>query len=170
VFFHEKDVPPPGPGRDRFILRVMGSPDPMQIDGMGGSHVVTSKVAIIGPSARPDADVDYTFCQVSISTAHVGYGGNCGNISSGVGPFAIDEGLVKEVRPGFSLDPKLKTREVRIYNTGTKKILISHVPVDDKTGFALEAGDYAIAGCPGTAAPILMDFKNVSSSPSHDKL
>ena len=133
----------------------------MQIDGMGGTHIVTSKVAIIKPSDRSDVDVDYTFAQVGIETATVGYAGNCGNISAGVGPFAVNEGLLKESRPGLSLDGKLKTKEVRIYNTGTKKVLISHVPVDDRTGRALESGDFSIAGCPGTGAPILMDYTSV---------
>ena len=139
----------------------MGSPDPLQIDGMGGSHIVTSKIAIIRPSDRDDADVDYTFAQVGIENNTVGYTGNCGNISAGVGPFAIDEGLVKEKRPGVSPDPDVRTQLVRIYNTGTKKVLVSHVPLDPKTGLSLESGNFAIDGVPGTAAPILMDYSNV---------
>lgn len=162
LFFHESDVPPAGEARDRFLRRIMGSPDRLQIDGMGGSHVVTSKIALIRPSERPDADVDYTFVQVGIDNDVVGYVGNCGNISAGVGPFSIDEGLVKEKRPGVSIDPKLEAQEVRIYNTGTKKVLISHVPIDPETGNSLEPGDAAIDGCPGTGAPILMDYSNVS--------
>ena len=162
LFFHEHHLPAPGPIRDQFLKRIMGSPDPMQIDGMGGSHIVTSKVAIIRPSDRSDADVDYTFAQVSIQSDDIGYGGNCGNISAGVGPFAIDEGLVKEVNEGSSIDSKVKTRQVRIYNTGTRTILISHVPIDVKTGKSLEAGTFAIAGVPGTGAPILIDFRHVS--------
>lgn len=161
LFFHEKDVPAPGPKRDAFLRRVMGSPDPLQIDGMGGSHIVTSKIAIIRPSDRDDADVDYTFAQVGIENNTVGYTGNCGNISAGVGPFAIDEGLVKEKRPGVSPDPDVRTQLVRIYNTGTKKVLVSHVPLDPKTGLSLESGNFAIDGVPGTAAPILMDYSNV---------
>ncbi|KIV95198.1 hypothetical protein PV10_02877 [Exophiala mesophila] len=161
LFFHEHHVPPPGIARDRFLKRVMGTPDPLQIDGMGGSHIVTSKIALIRPSERPDADVDYTFAQVSINDDFVGYSGNCGNISAGVGPFAIDEDLVKEKRPGVSMDPKIKTQEVRIFNTGTNKLLISHVPIDPATGNSLEPGDASIDGCPGTGAPILMDYSNV---------
>ena len=161
LFFHEHDLPPPGLARDRLLRRLMGSPDPMQIDGMGGSHVVTSKAAIIAQSTREDADVDYTFVQVGIDNEFVGYEGNCGNISAAVGPFAVDEGLLKQDRPGVSPDSQVKTKEVRIYNTGTKKILISHVPIDQNNGKALEAGDYEIAGCPGTGAPILMDYRNV---------
>lgn len=161
VFFHEKDIPPPGPGRDKFLIRIIGSPDPMQIDGMGGSHVVTSKIAIIKPSDRDDADVDYTFAQVSIDSATIGYSANCGNISAGVGPFAINEGLVK----GFKdTDEDGGMKKVRIYNTGSKKVLISHVPVDKKTGRALEKGEYQIAGCPGTGAPIFMDYSLVTGA------
>lgn len=162
LFFHEKDIPAPGPKRDVFLRRVMGSPDPLQIDGMGGSHIVTSKIAIIRPSEREEADVDYTFAQVGIGNDYIGYTGNCGNISAGVGPFAIDEGLVKQKRPGVSPDPgDVQTQQVRIYNTGTKKVLISHVPTDPETGLFLESGKFAIDGVPGTAAPILMDYSNV---------
>jgi 2-methylaconitate cis-trans-isomerase PrpF len=167
LFFHEHDIPRPGIPRDRFLRRVMGSPDPLQIDGMGGTHVVTSKVAIIKPSQRADADVDYTFAQVGIDNPVVGYDGNCGNISAGVGPFAIDEGLVREEREGASIAPEIKAREVRIYNTGTGKVLISHVPIARDSGRALETGNFAIAGCPGTGAPILMDYRNVCFRSTH---
>lgn len=163
LFFRDHDLPPPGPNRDRFLSRIMGSPDPVQIDGMGGSNVVTSKIAIISPSDRPDADVDYNFVQVGIGSKIVDYTGNCGNVSSAVGPYTIDEGLLKEDRPGINLDPDMQAKEVRIYNTNTKKILVSHVPVDSKTGKALEAGTYSISGIAGTGAPILMDYRNVSA-------
>ena len=89
VFFHDKDIPAPGPDRDRFLIRVMGSPDPTQIDGMGGTKIVTSKIAIISLSKNPDADIDYTFVQVGLGESTISYSGSCGNISSGVGPFAI---------------------------------------------------------------------------------
>lgn len=156
LFFHEKDIPAPGPIRDEFLIRIMGSPDPSQIDGMGGTRIVTSKVAIIRPSKRPDADVDFTFAQIGLGESRVAYDANCGNISAGVGPFAINEKLVKEevYRDG--------NRVVRIYNTGTDVILVAHVPIDEKTGRALEKGDYAISGCPGTAAPILMDYSKTA--------
>lgn len=162
VFFHEKDIPAPGPQRDRFVKRVMGTPDAMQIDGMGGTRVVTSKVAIIRPSRRPGVDVDYTFAQVGITDDAVGYGGNCGNISSAVGPFAISEGIVAEKRRGVSIVPGVEAQEVRIFNTGTGKVLVAHVPLDPKSGKVMEEGDFAIAGTPGTAAPILMDYRNAS--------
>ncbi|KAF4974854.1 hypothetical protein FZEAL_8315 [Fusarium zealandicum] len=156
LFFHEKDIPAPGPLRDEFLIRVMGAPDASEIDGMGGGRIVTSKVAIIRPSTRPDADVDYTFAQIGIGKAVVAYDGNCGNISSGVGPFAINECLLKQESWYEG------RRVVRIYNTGKDVILIAHVPIDKSTGRALEKGDYAISGCPGTGAPILMDYSKTA--------
>lgn len=166
IFLHEEDIPPPGELRDRVLKRLMGAPDPIHIDGMGGSRVVTSKIAIIRPSQRDDADIDYTFAQVGIDDDHINYTGNCGNISSAVGPFAIDECIIKKpFRQGKSADDRLKAREVRIWQTGTQKLLISHVPVDEKSGMALHGGDFEIAGVPGSGAPILMDFrKTVGSS------
>lgn len=147
LFFHERDLPGPGAARDRLLLRVMGSPDPLQIDGMGGARPTTSKVAIVAPSRRLDADVDYTFAQVDIERALVGHDGNCGNVSAGVGPFAIDEGLVPAVAP---------VTTVRIYNTNTGKLLYVQVPV--AAGRARVSGDCVIAGVPGTGAEILMDY------------
>ncbi|KAF5523843.1 3-methylitaconate isomerase [Colletotrichum aenigma] len=156
VFFHEKDIPPPGAARDRFLVRIMVSPDPAQIDGMGGGRVVTSKVAIIRPSKRPDADIDYTFAQVGLGEATVSCDANCGNISSGVGPFAINEGLLKS---STWCNGK---RIVKIYNTGTDALLVAHLPDDPATGRALVKGDYAISGCQSTGAPILMDFSQTA--------
>lgn len=135
----------------------------MQIDGMGGTHIVTSKIAVIAPSQREDVDVDYTFYQISVEDAIVASAGNCGNISAGVGPFAINESIVKSFREGVSPDGgKTRTQEIRIFNTGTKRTLTSHVPIDERTGRAKENGEYAIAGCPGTGAPILMDYRDVA--------
>lgn len=160
VFLHEKDIPPAGPSRDSLLKRLMGTPDPIQVDGMGGSRVITSKMAIISKSERKDADVNYTFAQVGISDDYIGYSGNCGNISAAVGPFAISEGLVRAERDGVSLVKGLKTREVRIYNTGTDKVLTAHVPVTEE-GRVVESGDYEVAAVPGTGAPILMDYSKV---------
>lgn len=161
LFFHDKDIPPHGPERDRFLMRVMGSPDPMQIDGMGGTYPVTSKVAVIRPSERDDADVDFLFAQVSVKESFVDWDAGCGNISSGVGPFAINEGLVKEKRIGHAAEG-YTTQEVRIYQPlSTKKVLVAHVPIDETTGRFVEKGDYKIAGCPGTGSPILMDYRYV---------
>ena len=147
AYLLEKDLPRDPRLRDQVILAIYGSPDPRQIDGLGGADSLTSKVAIVGPSDRPDADVNYTFGQVSITTALVDYKGNCGNISSGVGPFAIDEGLVKAVEP---------LTRVRIFNTNTRKIIVAEVPVKD--GRTLVEGDCAIDGVPGTGARIMLDF------------
>lgn len=162
LFFHEKDIPLSGLDRDRFLMRVMGSPSPdsMQIDGMGGSYPVTSKVAIIRPSEREDADVDFIFAQVSVNEKFVDYDAGCGNISSGVGPFAINEGLVKQKRLGSAVEG-YTTQEVRIYQPlSTNKILVAHVPVDDQDGEFVEGGEYRIAGCPGSGSPILMDYRH----------
>lgn len=159
LFLLEKDIPPPGPARDGILIRLMGSPDPLQIDGMGGTNIVTSKIAIIRPSTRPDVDVDYTFAQVSVQDNMIDYSANCGNISSAVGPFAITEKLVKEARPGMNPVKGVRTQLVRFYVTGTRKVMEEHVPVDD-AGRVVEAGDFSIQGCPGTGAPILVDCKD----------
>ena len=136
----------------------MGTPDPIQIDGLGGAKAVTSKIAIIRPSKRDDADIEYIFAQSGVKDDLIDYTANCGNISSGVGPFAIDEGLVDDFRKGQSLDPKIRTQEVRIFNTGTEKVLISHVPIDED-GYSITSGEFAMAAVPGTGAPILMDYR-----------
>jgi len=147
LFFHEADLPPAGSARDAFFKRAMGTPDPLQIDGMGGSTLSTSKAAIVACSRRDDADVDYTFVQLGVARDEASYDGNCGNISSAVGPFAIDEGLVRAVEP---------VTAVRIFNTNTEKVLVARVPV--RAGKACVLGDCAIAGVPGTGAEILMDY------------
>ncbi len=149
LFFHEKDLPEDPALRDALILRVYGSPDSYerQIDGLGGGTSVTSKVAIIGPPTHSDADVNYTFGQVLIREPRIDYGGNCGNMSSAVGPFAIDEGLVRTGEP-FTV--------VRIYNTNTRKLIRAHVPVAD--GRAQAVGEYEISGVPGTGARITLEF------------
>jgi 2-methylaconitate cis-trans-isomerase PrpF len=147
IYFHENEVPKDPQLRGKIILDVFGSPDVREIDGLGGADVLTSKVCIIGTSNRDDADVDYTFGQVIVDKPIVDYSINCGNLSSAVGPFAIDEGLVKPVEP---------MTKVRIYNTNTKKVLVATVPVKD--GKAVVAGDYHIDGVPGTGAKIELDF------------
>lgn len=141
LMFKENDLPPAGPERDRVLLAAFGSPDPRQIDGLGGATSYTSKACIIAPSAREEVDVDYTFGQVNISLPMVDHGGNCGNCSSAVGPFAIDEGLVR-VREGIT--------RVRILNTNTQKLIVAEVPTHH--GHAVYEGDYEIAGVPGTGA------------------
>ena len=147
LYLHESDLPPAGALRDALLVRLMGSPDALQVDGLGGSRPITSKVAIIARSERADADVDYTFAQVDIGTGAVGYHGNCGNISAGVGPFAIDEGLVPATDG---------TATVRIWNTNTAKLLVAEVPV--RAGAAAVEGDFAVPGVPGTGAEIVMNW------------
>jgi hypothetical protein len=147
IFIHEKDLPNDPGLRKKVILAIFGSPDRRQIDGLGGADPLTSKLAIIAPSERQDADVNYTFGAVDLTQPIIDYRGNCGNISSGVGPFAIDEGLV---------DAKAPETMVRIFNTNTKKILIAYVPTQQ--GKTKYLGDYTIAGVPGTAAKILLDY------------
>jgi len=148
VYFHEEHVPAPGPERDRFLQAVMGSPDILQIDGLGGSRLITSKVAIVKRSQRHDADVDYTYAQVVPERNVVSYAGNCGNISSGVGPFAVDAGLVEVEEP---------VTRVRIFNTNTQKILVAYVPT--YRGRARVHGAFSIPGVPGTGAEIFMDYR-----------
>ena len=153
IFLHEKDLPADKEERDQTLLKIFGSPDVRQIDGLGGADPLTSKVAIIAPSEKPGIDVNYTFGQVSITQPLIDYSGNCGNISSGVGPFAIDEGLVEAVEP---------ITTVRIYNTNTGKVLVAEVPVKD--GKAMVDGDYSIDGVPGTGAKIMMDFAGTAGA------
>lgn len=153
VFLMENDLPRDKAARDDKILKVFGSPDVRQIDGLGGADPLTSKLAIIGPASRPDADVDYTFGQVSINTPYIDYSGNCGNISSAVGPFAVDEGLV---RAGESLTT------VRIHNTNTGKMIVAEVPTVD--GKAAVVGDCVCEGVPGTGARIMLDFSGTGGA------
>ena len=153
AYLLRKDMPPERKDWDSVLLKLMGSPDRKQIDGVGGSQSVTSKVAIIEKSSRSDADVDYTFAQVSVDKPVVSYGGNCGNISSGVGPFAIEEGLVPAVG---------EETTVRIFNTNTRKIIVETVNTAD--GQVCYDGDYTIAGVPGTAAPIKLRFLDPSGT------
>lgn len=153
LFVLRGDLPAQPELRDRVILRMYGSPDVRQIDGMGGADPLTSKLAIIGPPTHEDADVDYTFAQVSFDQALVDYKGNCGNISSAVGPFAIDEGLV---------DPTEPKTTVRIHQTNTECTLVAEVPVVN--GKAAVEGDYHIDGVPGTGARIDLDFADTAGA------
>lgn len=148
VIFHEKDLPEDKGLWDDIFLKVMGTPDVKQIDGMGGTVSSTSKIAIVSPSDREDADVNYTFKQVDIIIPRVDGSANCGNISSAIGPFAIDEGLVEAVEP---------ITVVRVLNTNTNKIIEEHVRVKDKR--AMVHGDEVIKGVPGTGSRIDMYFE-----------
>jgi methylitaconate Delta-isomerase len=153
VFLLTADLPEDPAIRDQVILNIYGSPDVRQIDGLGGADPLTSKVALIMPSTRPNVDVDYTFGYVGIEEAVIDYDGNCGNISSGVGPFAILKGLVPAKEP---------LTRVRIFNTNTQKIIEAEVPVAN--GEIVTEGDYAIAGVPGTGAKIVLNFLNSAGS------
>lgn len=159
VYILESELPVNRDEWEPLLLRLMGSPDKKQIDGLGGSQSVTSKVAIIKKSDRADADVDYTFAQVSVDKPLVSYKGNCGNISSGVGPFAIEKGLV---------EPKGSLTSVRIYNTNTDKLIIADVQTP--SGAVEYEGDFAIAGVPGTAAPVKLKFVEPAGTLGHGLL
>src|SRR5437868_6315660 len=153
VFFKDSVLPTERPVVDRILLDVFGSPDVRQIDGLGGATSQTSKTMIVGPSRRPDADVDYTFAQVSVTQPVVDWGGNCGNLSAAVGPYAVDAGLVEAEGELVSL---------RLFNTNTQKTIVSHVPVVDRR--AAVSGDYAIPGVPGTGARVVLDFLDPAGS------
>jgi 2-methylaconitate cis-trans-isomerase PrpF len=149
VFFHARDLPAERAARDAIFLSVLGSPDPYgrQLDGMGGGISSLSKAVIIGPPTHPDADVDYLFAQVAVDKPVVDWSSNCGNLSSAVGPFAVDEGLVR-VADGEAL--------VRIHQVNTKRIIHARFPV--RGGKAVTAGDFTMAGVAGSGARIRLDF------------
>jgi 2-methylaconitate cis-trans-isomerase PrpF len=154
VFVREEDMPfAAGQHRDALIRAVFGSPDRRQIDGLGGADLLTSKFALIGPPSRPDADVDYTFAQVGIEIPTVAWDLNCGNISSAVGPYAIEEGYVEATEP---------MTVVRIHNTNTGKIIRAEVQVEG--GAPRVEGDFAIDGVPGTGSRIDLDFSDTAGS------
>ncbi len=149
LFFHAADLPTDPAARDRLFLAALGSPDPYgrQLDGLGGGLSSLSKVMIVGPPTTPEADLDYTFAQVSVGEPVVDYTGNCGNCTGAVGPFAIDEGLAPAVEP---------ETVVRLHNTNTRKLVVARVPVVD--GEAAVAGDFELPGVPGKGARIVLDF------------
>jgi 2-methylaconitate cis-trans-isomerase PrpF len=151
LFFHAHDLPADPAERERVILASYGSPDPnrRQVDGMGGATANTSKVAIIGRSDDPDIDVTYTFGQVAIDRPLIDWAGNCGNISSAVGPFAIDEGLVPATG---------ERTTVRFLNTNTNKVIVAHVPTRD--GKFDPHGDLVIPGIANAGSAIQLDYIN----------
>lgn len=151
IVFREQDLPRDRRAWDDIFLATVGSPDPYgrQLDGMGGGISSLSKVCIVGAPTRPDADIDYTFAQVSVKEAKVDYSGNCGNMSSAMGPFAVDEGLVRVSG---------KEALVRIHNTNTRKLIWSRFALDD--GLAAIDGELAIPGVAGTGAPVRLEFRD----------
>ena len=150
ILFRAEDLPADRAAWDPIFLAAMGSPDPngRQLDGMGGGVSSLSKVCVIGPPTRDDADVDFTFAQVGITDMLVDYASNCGNMSAAIGPFAVDEGIVAAPADGEA--------QVRIHNTNTGKIIVARFPVAG--GRSVVEGDLAIDGVAGTGAPIRLDF------------
>ncbi len=166
LYFVADDLPADTAARDAFLLSVMGSPDPRQIDGLGGAHPLTSKVAVVGPSSVEGADVDYLFLQVVVDRPVVTDQQNCGNILAGVGPFAVERGLVP-VHPGEgdgegAGEGDREAAAVRIHLVNTGGIATATVPLRD--GRPRYGGDTAISGVPGTAAPIRLDFADTAGS------
>ena len=153
LFVRDADLPPPGDGRDKAILALMGSPDPAQINGLGGATSSTSKLVSVSRGSAPGCDIDYLFAQVAVDRPFVDYGGNCGNLTAAVGPYAIEEGLV---------EPNGAVTVLTLFNRNTGKRVRTHVPVHD--GSPLEEGDFAIAGVPGTGAKIVNEFLDPGGS------
>jgi len=152
-YFLADDIPADRAERDAFLLRVMGSPDPRQIDGMGGADPLTSKVAVIRKSTRGDADVDYLFLQIFVDQAVVTDAQNCGNILAGVGPFAIERGLI---------EPADGETKVSIYMENTGQIAVATVQTPH--GKPTYNGDARIDGVPGSAAPVPLEFRDTAGS------
>ena len=153
LFFLKSDLPKNEDLWAEMLLSLMGSPDHLQVDGLGGAIATASKAAIISKSDNKDYDIDYLFAQVSVDKPIVSYKGNCGNMCSAVGPYAIELGLIKTTDPMTT---------VRIHNVNTDKIIYAYVPT--KNNKVLYEGDFEIAGVPGTSACIKMAFKNPSGS------
>lgn len=153
AYFLASDLPSDPAVRDQVLLAVMGSPDTRQIDGIGGADTLTSKVAIVSPATRPDADVDYLFAQVLIDEARVDYGQNCGNLLAGVGPFAIELGMVPV---------QGATTRVAIHMVNTGQVAIANVSTPE--GHVQYEGTQRIDGVPGTAAAIPLEFKDTAGS------
>jgi 4-oxalomesaconate tautomerase len=153
AYFLADDLPSDSVRRDALLLSIMGSPDPRQIDGIGGAHPLTSKIAIVSKSKRPDCDVDFLFGQVVVDKPKVDVTPNCGNILAGIGPFAIERGLVHVQGP---------VTRVRVHtvNTGT----IAELSVQTPAGQVAYGGDARIDGVPGTAAPIAVEFLDAAGS------
>lgn len=153
LYFEAADLPQERSLRDRVLLAAMGSPDERQIDGVGGAHPLTSKVAVVSRSNRDDADIDYLFLQVFVDRSEVSDSQNCGNILAGIGPYAIEQGLV-QAHDGFT--------DVRIHMVNTSGIAVARVPTPQ--GQVEYAGDARIDGVPGTAAPIMLEFLDIAGS------
>ncbi len=147
LFFLEKYLPKNIADQDAFILKVMGSGHPLQIDGLGGGNPLTSKCAIIGPPSISEADIDYTFLYPSVTTKKVDRSGNCGNISSAVGPFAINEGIIQSYGNSAS---------IIIHNTNTRTLIRTTFEIKNNRFYS--KGDFSIDGLPGSGSRIKLDF------------
>jgi 4-oxalomesaconate tautomerase len=153
AFFLADDLPRATADRDELLLRIMGSPDPRQIDGVGGAHPLTTKVAVVGPSERDDIGIEYLFLQVSVDRPEVTDRQNCGNMLAAVGPFALERGLIS------STDGRA---QVRILMKNTGGVAVATFPVE--AGRPVYAGETEIAGVPGGAAEILIEFEDIAGS------
>jgi 4-oxalomesaconate tautomerase len=153
LYFEPDDLPADPVERDDLLRRLMGTPDPRQIDGLGGATSLTSKVAVVGPSGHPDADVDYLFLQLGVDEPTVSDRQNCGNILAGVGPFAVERGLVP---------PEDGETSVRIRMVNSDSIAVASFATPG--GLPDYRGNVAIAGVPGTAAPIVLAFTDTEGS------
>jgi 4-oxalomesaconate tautomerase len=153
AFFLAGDLPADPEERDDLLLRVMGSPDPRQIDGIGGAHPLTTKVALVSRSQRDDVDLDYLFLQVSVDRPEVSDRQNCGNMLAAVGPFAVERGLI-------ALPDGQATTRILMENTG--RVAVATFPVQE--GSPVYAGDTEISGVPGSAAGIVVEFEDIAGS------
>lgn len=153
LYFLATDLPADTSARDAVLLAAMGSPDPRQIDGMGGAHPLTSKIAVVGPSTHPEADVDYIFLQAVVDEARIDAGQNCGNLLAGVGPFALERGLV-------AAQDGVTVVRINMLNTGS----LASAAIRTPGGVVAYDGEARIDGVPGTAAPIPIDFLDVAGS------
>ncbi len=153
LYFRATDLPTDAARRNRLLLAAMGSPDARQIDGVGGAHPLTSKVAVVGPSQRPDADLDYLFLQVAVDRAEVSDAQNCGNLLAAVGPFAIETGMVPAQSP---------ETQVLIHMTNSGARAMARVQTPD--GRVRYDGEARIDGVPGTAAPVPLEFLDAAGS------
>jgi 4-oxalomesaconate tautomerase len=153
LYFHASDLPGDIPTRDAVLLAAMGAPDVREIDGMGGANPLTSKVAVIKKSLRDDADVDYLFLQIWPDRAEVSDNQNCGNLLAGVGPFALEEGLLEAGDP---------SSEVRIWMENTQSLAVAHIATPD--GTVRYEGETHIGGVPGTSSSIPIEFLDIAGS------
>jgi len=153
LFFLESDLPAEPSKRDAMLLAIMGSGHPMQVDGVGGAHPLASKVAVVSPASRDDADIDYLFLQLGVEEATITDRQNCGNILAGVGPFAAERGLIGTADPAT-------TARIHMVNSGSVVTATFQTP----GGYPDYAGETMIAGVPGRAAPILLRFAGTAGS------